>query len=54
MAHPELTSAGRNRTQKEVEKQIADLNIQLDNLCQFLPQVRCRAPWLGNRAELLG
>lgn len=38
--HPELAFAGRVRSQKEVEKQIADLNIQLDNLCQFLPQVR--------------
>lgn len=38
-----------------MEKQIADLNIQLDNLCQFLPQVRsthasialCRFPFFA-------
>jgi hypothetical protein len=36
--HCKEARAGRVKTQKEVEKQVAELNIQLDNLCQFLPQ----------------
>ncbi|KAI8346052.1 hypothetical protein B0O80DRAFT_407246 [Mortierella sp. GBAus27b] len=31
---------GENKTQKDVMKKVQSLNIQIDNLCQFLPQDR--------------
>jgi len=37
---------GRTVQLKEVTKLVQDMRIQLDNKCQFLPQVKAGHPWL--------
>ncbi|XP_032940710.1 structural maintenance of chromosomes protein 5 isoform X2 [Catharus ustulatus] len=44
---------GRPATLKTVEEQIADLNIQVDNLCQFLPQDKVGEFTKLSKTELL-